>query len=207
MRDSRQKWRNKRFMNTQLFLSVPLIEIYLLRIRDAIIPELGKHLDALLYGHVIALTAGQEVQIFVLEVRVVNDQSFCGAQKTRAIESDRLCQIFFSVCIKDMERNLKIACLRPKQLNRLYHGCPIGFMQHGFRSPKLNNCKEGWTSLIYKTAYMSSSTLQSARGQELTSPQFTSVHLSPCVHVGRNKKVLCERMGFTFPRPQARGQI
>lgn len=38
----------EKVMQTQSFISVPLIEIYLLRIRDAIVPELRKHLDALL---------------------------------------------------------------------------------------------------------------------------------------------------------------
>lgn len=55
---------------------IPLVAVYLLWVRNSILPELQNHLCTFPDGLIIALAAGQEVWFLVLEVGVVEDQRF-----------------------------------------------------------------------------------------------------------------------------------
>lgn len=56
---------------------IPLVAVDLLRVCNAILPELQNHLRTFPHSLVIALTAGQEVWVLLLKVWVVEDQGLC----------------------------------------------------------------------------------------------------------------------------------
>lgn len=58
----------------KLLYNTPLVAVDLLWVCNAVLSELQNHLRTFPHGLFIALTAGQEVWVLVVEVRVVEDQ-------------------------------------------------------------------------------------------------------------------------------------
>lgn len=58
-------------------IHIPLVAVDLLGVCNSILSELQNHLGTFPHGLFIAITAGQEVWVLLLEVRVVEDQRFC----------------------------------------------------------------------------------------------------------------------------------